>query len=291
MKLGYSNGPVTDTELVDLPLSWYGLVQVLRHREGSKGGAYLLRGPGAPRRCDSNLAEAHLAVIDGDHGLDGAPAPSARQVHRALEGTRHLVATTHSHRPEAPRWRLFAPVSRPYSRQECPRVTKALWQRLVGAGVPLELSPESERWAQPWFTPRHAPGAPWESFVDHGRVLDVEQLLAEVPAETPAPAPRRPAPPRRGPITDFNLETDVGALLESAGYRFRGYRRMSDGTLARAYLHPWSESQVPGTFLVDGRSGKQVVLSFSTGDPLHQERGGRPLPLDAWDVSQTLAAG
>jgi hypothetical protein len=291
MKLGYSDGPVSSLEVRNVEADWERIAERLTHRAGPKDGSYLVRGPCAPERRDRNLHEAHLLVLDGDKGMppetgELVAAPGVWTVHEALDGYQHVVTTSHSHRPEAPRWRLWMPTDAPFSQEQCKPLTEALHARLVAAGCPVALSHESYRWSQAWFLPRH-PGVTPERYQGDGEPVCVVDLLAEAPPEAPKPSRVQLARPS-GRIADFNASHDLQDMLSASGYQYRGQRKMADGTPATAYLHPHTETGIPGTFVFQSRAGKQVVLSFATNDPLHVTRNGKPTYLDAWDAAQRL---
>ena len=292
MKLAYSPGPASNLATRDFAADWERIAERLTHKTGQKDGSCLVRGACAPERRDTNLHASELLVLDADHGLDfdtgeEVAAPHPCLAAEALDGYQYIITTSYSHRPDAPRWRLWMPTDAPFTRDQCHGITRALHARLLVSGVPVARSPESWRWSQAWFLPRHPADVQPLRYAGDGEPVCAADLLAEAPA--PEPEPELAAVPLPGGrIDSFNQAHDLDAMLLAAGYQFRGRRKLGDGTAAMAYLHPRSETGIPGTFAFSSRTGKPVVLSFATNDPLFAERDGRPLYLDAYDVAAKL---
>ncbi|MEY3747579.1 MAG: hypothetical protein RL194_1038, partial [Pseudomonadota bacterium] len=87
---------------------------------GGKDGPYIVRGgefvPGHATRADENLLAAELLMIDADQSFDENGeihhyAPPFDEAVTALEALGHpfFINTTHSHTPDAPRWRAYFP--------------------------------------------------------------------------------------------------------------------------------------------------------------------------------------
>lgn len=85
--------------------------------------------------------------------------------------------TTFSHRPEAPRFRVVMPLSRPAGYDEFQAVA-----RKVAVDVGIELvARESFVPAQMMFAPARCLGGVWTSRINEGAWLDVDAVLAEYP--------------------------------------------------------------------------------------------------------------
>jgi AAA domain len=93
----------------------------------------------------------------------------------AWEDTAFAIYTTHSHTPEAPRFRVVMPLSRPAGFDEFQAVA-----RKVAADVGIELvARESFVPAQMMYCPARKLGGLWASRINQGALLDVDQVLAE----------------------------------------------------------------------------------------------------------------
>ncbi|MEF2554524.1 VapE domain-containing protein [Aurantimonas sp. A2-1-M11] len=146
-------------------------------------------------RSDANL-EA-IFGIEGDYDggtVQPANAADALKKHGILAS----VYTTPSHRPEAPRWRVYAPLSRSTTPQE----RHDLVGRLNGAlGAVLAL--ESFTASQAFYVGTVAGGAPLEVWHIDGSPID---LVAGLPTTTPAarePAARKALGSEKAPSFDF----------------------------------------------------------------------------------------
>lgn len=94
-------------------------------------------------RHDANVLE--VSGIEGDYD-DGEVTPDEAIARLERAGVRALVVTTHSHTPERPRWRVFAPLSKPMSPAERRRLVGRLNGALNGC-----LARESFALSQSYF--------------------------------------------------------------------------------------------------------------------------------------------
>ncbi|APR03798.1 phage/plasmid primase, P4 family [Thauera chlorobenzoica] len=136
-------------------------------------------------RHDDNVIE--VTGIEGDYDDEVIPPDEAiARLERA--GIRALVVTTHSHTPEKPRWRVFAPLSAAVAPAERMRLTGRLNGALYGC-----LARESFTLSQSFFV-GGKPGGEYRvlttfddpedgEFVD---LIDTLDALAKFPADTPA---------------------------------------------------------------------------------------------------------
>lgn len=94
-------------------------------------------------RWDGNVLE--ITGVEGDYD-EGKVSPEEARTALEQHNVRGVVVTTHSHRPEAPRWRLLLPTSRPYSPEERRRF--AAWVNGMVGGI---LGPESFKLSQSFY--------------------------------------------------------------------------------------------------------------------------------------------
>lgn len=94
------------------------------------------------------------------------------------------VYTTYSHRPEAPRFRLWFPYPRPVTPAEHLRICK--WAVDIGGPLDIKASRDAKRF---WFEPSCPPGGAFEAHDITGAVLEVDDILARYPAPAPPPTP------------------------------------------------------------------------------------------------------
>ncbi len=143
----------------------------------------------------------------------------------AWESLAFAMYTTFSHTPEAPRFRVVMPLSRPAGYDEFQAVA-----RMVATDVGVELvARESFVAAQMMYAPTRRLGGLWTSHVNPGEFLDVDAVLAEYKDWTDSGSwPRREegdtghlgsaerADPREKPgiIGEFNRAFTISAAIE-----------------------------------------------------------------------------
>ena len=139
----------------------------------------------------------------------------------ALAPFEHVRYTTHSHAPTDQRWRLVLPTRRRLPVDEY----REVWRRAVAALVP-GADPACKDPARLHYLPACRPGAPRESYWNHGALLDPDALPAPPSVERRAPAGARLVVEGAGgrPGDDFNRCGDVRALLERHGWTLRSSR-------------------------------------------------------------------
>ena len=136
-------------------------------------------------RHDDNVTE--VFGIEGDYD-DEVIKPDEAIARLERAGLRALVVTTHSHAPEKPRWRVFAPLSAPVPPSERRRLAGRLNGALYGC-----LAPESFTLSQSYYI-GGKPGAEYRALAtfddpEDGECIDqVDTLdaLAKFPADAPA---------------------------------------------------------------------------------------------------------
>ena len=142
--------------------------------------------------------DANLQAVEGIEGDYDAGAVTLDEASERLEaaGVAALIYTTPSHKPEAPRWRVLAPLSASVA----PGERAALTARLNGAlgGV---LAPESFTPSQAYYFGALGDGATHEVRLVEGAALDTLDGLPSIG--------RRPDRDEAAP----NLDAEVAALL------------------------------------------------------------------------------
>ena len=119
-------------------------------------------------RHDGNVVEVHGLEGDYDAG-EVTPEEAVRRLE--AHHLRALVVTTHRHQPDAPRWRVYAPLSQPIQPQARAAYVAALNGALGGI-----LAPESFRLSQSFYIGRPVDGeykvlATFDDYAD-GQTLD-----------------------------------------------------------------------------------------------------------------------
>jgi putative DNA primase/helicase len=122
-------------------------------------------------RHSDNFVARHAITFD----FDKVTIDTWGDVLTAWESTAFAIYTTFSHTPEAPRFRVVMPLSRPTGFDEYQAVV-----RKVAADVGIELiARESFVGAQMMYCPTRKLGGLWAARVNEGAVLDVDAVLAE----------------------------------------------------------------------------------------------------------------
>ncbi|MEL5848240.1 MAG: hypothetical protein U7M05_02610 [Candidatus Igneacidithiobacillus chanchocoensis] len=247
-----------------------------------------------PSRKDEAVTACTALAFDIEQGHEpGSPLPlDPESLHNRLRDMRvaHVIWTTFSHVPEAPRYRLVVPVSEPFAPAYLPDLLGLVADRL---GIAEIIDRKCTNPARLMFAPAVHPDRTEDylafSYL-HVSALDVGDLVAEVldlreqrqqeqqdrlqelRERQAARLARRASGEQRQDvlrlIQQFNVGTTIEAELEQAGYQRRGKR----------WVAPTSHSGIPGvSILTKTAAGK--AWSFHEGDPLADGR-----PHDAWDV-------
>jgi putative DNA primase/helicase len=135
----------------------------------------LIREGGA--RCGGDVVENSAVVLDFDNGR------TIEDVQARLEGVEYALYTTHSHRADAPKFRVVLPMSRPVSGGEWLSVWRAVVE-LVGGGVDSACKDPSRFFWLPSCPEDHVSEA--YSHHQEGRWLDSDELVALGPERGPA---------------------------------------------------------------------------------------------------------
>lgn len=182
-------------------------------------------------RHSDNFVARHAITFD----FDRVNIDAYGEVILAWESLAFAIYTTHSHLPEAPRFRVVMPLSRPAGYDEFQAVA-----RKVAADVGIELvARESFVPAQLMFAPARRLGGSFASKVNQGDWLDVDATLAEYADWTDKSSwPRRAdgdsahlgnaerVDPREKPgiIGEFNTLFPISVAIEKWGLPYRRVR-------------------------------------------------------------------
>lgn len=169
-------------------------------------------------RHDANLLS--VSGVEGDYDA-GAVSPQQAAERLRQAGIAALIYTTPSHTPEAPRWRVLAPLAR----EAAPAEREALCARLNGAlhGI---LAAESFTPSQSYFFGGTAE-RPLESILVEGQPLDCVTGVTSIgPTPTPKPVPS---------------STDLSDLFREPADRAEIQRALACITLEKGDYFKWLE--------------------------------------------------
>jgi putative DNA primase/helicase len=183
-------------------------------------------------RDSQNFVARHALTFDFDHVV----IDTWGDVINAWESTAFAMYTTFSHLPEAPRFRVVMPLSRPAGYDEFQAVA-----RKVAADVGIELvARESFVPAQMMFAPTRRLGGVWTSRINEGDWLDVDGILDEYGGDWTDPNQwphRRDADnshlgsgdrvhpgDKPGIIGEFNRAFTISEAIEKFGLPYRRVR-------------------------------------------------------------------
>ena len=172
-------------------VEWPTAVKMLTHhdvRTGKDGRLWspVSYGPTKARKAE-NVAEVSCLVLDFD---DGA-RPEELTPQWEEKGLEFVIHTTHSHKPDEPKWRAIFPLAKPVPASEWEATYKKLTAHLAGGRADRACKDVSRI----YYLPSCKPGA--EAFAEHnkGRPLDpdavpepaekAERQSVVLPAEIP----------------------------------------------------------------------------------------------------------
>lgn len=219
---------------------WSALARRLaRHDEGEKDGAAIACATfqaGMPRGSSTVVARSLIALDIETSRTTGEIPPPMDSVASQLATQRQAAAlwTTHSHTPDAPRYRVVLPLdsSLPYQPDIDPFLTRAVAATLNLLGV-CDASKFGA--ASLFFLARHPVGAVFDSTVIDGTPLNAGILLtiattlaqdaAMIEAERSALRAARQMPPEiLQAIERYNATHAIAERLLAYGYRREGNR-------------------------------------------------------------------
>lgn len=202
-----------------------------RRIHDDKTGPYVaLADFGGHRRAYDTLLHSSGVPLDFDTGRVGAEVIQA-----TLTGTTYVAFTTYAHAPDAQRWRVFIPTSRPMSAEEHAATWAHLNDRFLGQADPA--AKDATRLS-------YLPGVcliPEAALITHSDGT----LLQPIPAAPPAPATLQthdgPVPGWAGPIDDSELITIACHTRVKVAERF-------GGPISMAMLWTANEEWLAATF-------------------------------------------
>ncbi|MGE0048299.1 MAG: hypothetical protein AB7T01_05130 [Acidithiobacillus sp.] len=284
-----------DTRPVHRSATWgqfAGWLQRPRISNQKDGVALIFATFSAPHRSDRAVSACAALAFDleaaHEPGSSHPEAPEALHQRLVASGVAHVLWTTFSHVPAAPRLRLVLPVSEPFAPRYLADALALVAQRLDIDGVrdhtctnPSRLMyapachPDRQQDYRAFAYLDAAPIDMGDLLID---VLDLQEAR-QAEEEERRVAALQAAQARRldrrisgesgalDLIHEYNQRTSIADALQQAGYRQKG----------RRWISPVSHSGMPGvTIIADGRK----AWSFHEGDPLNNGH-----PNNAWDVA------
>jgi Primase C terminal 1 (PriCT-1) len=138
-----------------------------------------------PRREEGvPVRRVHAGAFDLDHG-DAARIRASVELLKAAE-VECVMSTTHSHKPQAPRWRLVIRLSRPVLGSEW----STFWAA-VDALFQLGADTQAKDPAHIYFEPSAPEGSTPLVWRHQGTPLDVDQVLRSAPPAAQVAKPKR----------------------------------------------------------------------------------------------------
>lgn len=163
---------VTDKTPQESVVEWTRLVGMLTHHDVRTGKDGRLWSPVAygptKARAARNVAEVSCLVLDFDDGARPEELTPAWEE----EGLEFVIHTTHSHKPEEPKWRAVFPLARPVPAEAWATTYPKLTAHLAGGRADRACKDVSRI----YYLPSCKPGA--EAFAEHnkGRPLDPDAV-------------------------------------------------------------------------------------------------------------------
>ncbi|MBT5268254.1 MAG: hypothetical protein HOL70_02260 [Candidatus Marinimicrobia bacterium] len=288
MKLGISNGPVTNTTVTPWGLSWDELCKTLQSPEmGLKDGSYftVCTFSGDHRSGGNIIYPLQGFVLDGDSTIaidtgelrEGAPPPE--YVHEALVelDINHLIYTSHSHGTKGSRYRVFVPVEIATTEEHAACVDwmiDQLHQKQVMIANVTENSTISQGWYLPRITSESAPFGFHEYSESEIPLCAAEPLdwhreqQKELQMLMPEPSgvPRELDPSK--PIDKFCMDQGIDyvvELLQEHGYVYRHTSNIN-GHKSYHLMAPNSSSGSAGVNVYLGRDNGKVLVCSHHGE-------------------------
>ena len=217
----------------------------------------------------------HISGIEIDYD-DGQVAASAAAKLLRTAGVESVVCSTYTSSLDCPKWRVFAPTSRELPAELRQHLTTALDGVLGNIAARESFTPK-----QTFFVGRnhessyvflHIKGdfvdvalrdqANTAFKADKRAKAERENLAATACIRTETQRNRKAAgrlvEGQVSPIAAFNDAHDVGAILQSHGYRAKGNK----------FVAPSSGSGMAGVVILQGQDGRARAYSHHTNDPL-----------------------
>ena len=191
-----------DQHVLDWPKFVRGMCQH-RERSNKDGPAFspVTYLPGTTRG-KANVDKVYALVLDVDH--HGEPPWDL------LARWEYVGHTTFQHTPEAPRWRVVAPLSRPVSGADWP----AFWLK-ANAYFGACVDPQTKDSSRIFYFPSCPPGAEHLVRTNHGAALDPDEL-PEVPVYEPPKRERSTTSPNQAYLAGWARRFGVAKAEELA---------------------------------------------------------------------------
>ncbi|WP_454825924.1 AAA family ATPase [Paraburkholderia xenovorans] len=208
----------------DRLLTWADIVDVIadaRERESKEACSYIKlatfgekHNPASTSKRPSLRYDANVHQVSGLEGDYDGELVSVDEAARRLsaEGLEAFIYTSASHTPEKPRWRVLAPLSRPYEPAERGQLMAMLNAALGGI-----LARESFTLSQSYYYGR-VKGVAYETRRVRGECVDMSLTLGEVWPTGRAPSSGTTTPPSYADATRHTREDET---LEQARGRFQ----------------------------------------------------------------------
>lgn len=138
------------------------------------------KGRGSGVSLANTEARTPALFLDYDHNN---PPGTMQRASASFAGIDHVVHTSHSHTPEAERFRIVLRTSRPMSPDEYNALVRSLDEKAKAGGVPFAR--ESRDRYRCFFLPTHKPGNTPVAWHNPGDPFDVDSALKGVQIEEP----------------------------------------------------------------------------------------------------------
>lgn len=187
------------------------------------------------KRSDSNTESlANILIIDCDKHIDanGAEvegAPDSKVIHDILrkENIAHVLYGSYSHYAgdKGNRYRIIIPTKIAYSKKQLAPTAESIVS-LINSHLDVALlanAKENNTWSQPWYYPRRPINStiPDLYFEDlEGNAIDIVDILKLPPTTKIKKTVSNPKEGEISPITAFNQQNLITALLTQYGYKF-----------------------------------------------------------------------
>lgn len=248
-------------------LSWQGYVDLLLKVQESNDKAS--RGWSCPvefspaYRDSENFQHRYALTLDYDH-VTASDMLHIREVYAPLQ---HLAYTTWSHTEAKPRWRYVIPLSRPATYDEFQAISRRVAAR---AGIELAAR-ESHVPAQCMFLPTIRPGETLQSIQNPGKILDVDEVLAEY--ENWTDKTQWPHRAEADGVQEHGLAVDPTTKPGIVGAFCRAYS--VPAAIARFRL-PYVPTDTPDRLTYTAGSRPEGAIVYDDGKKLHSHHDTDP---------------
>jgi hypothetical protein len=236
-------------------------------------------------RYDSAVTAIYGIECDYD-----AEKMSPHEAHDRLQaaGIQSVVVTTHSHTPEAPRWRVFANLSRPHEPRERAELVGRINHVLGGV-----LAGESYTLSQSYFVGA-PPGGEYLVLPVHGVCLD---LLADMPSIGPVRAKPEPGQAAEAADLHHTVLDMTKAMVVSGCQETTMLEVMGSLTQYVAHHDAPRARDMPGEIFRAIRGAQEKygqpspVDPDTIPDPIDVDAGAETVKADVWVVRGLIEEG